>query len=192
MRNIYILLFTCIYLSAHGQKEQRSDSIIVVDIGVEIPITGCVESYGKILGNAVDPVAFCKCLIPKFYQYLKNDPEKLKILKKGNLGDLAKDKQEIIAGFLKNCIEQNATSDSTAKLTITPRIARLMKTKMKQELIGSDIEKTNDLDKYCDCIINSMQTDFTIKEIMQDNFNETKKYLKVSEKCLRSTRKKLK
>jgi hypothetical protein len=84
---------------------------------------------------------------------------------------------------------QTSTNDSTAKFTITPRMAEGMKKKMKQELIGSDIEKTNDVDKYCDCMINSLQTDFTVKEVMQENFNETEKYKKVLDKCLKSTKK---
>jgi hypothetical protein len=163
---------------------------VTVDKGVDIPIAACVEANRKILGNSVDPVAFCKCLIPKFYQDLKNNPEKLKLLKEGNWYDLAKDKQEIVAKYFQSCMSQTATNDSTAKFTITPRMAAGMKSKMKQELIGSDIEKTNDVDKYCDCMINSLQTDFTIKEIMQENFNETEKYQKTLEKCLKSTKKK--
>lgn len=188
MRQLYIFICTCICLSACGQKSNNGDTI-TVDKGVDIPIAACVEANSKILGNSVDPVAFCKCLIPKFYQDLKNDPEKLKLLKDGNWYDLTKDKQEIVAKYFQSCMTQTATNDSTAKFTITPRMAVGMKNKMKQELIGSDIEKTNDVDKYCDCIINSLQTDFTIKEIMQDNFNETEKYQKTLEKCLKATKK---
>lgn len=188
MRQIYFLLFLCLSLSACGQKAKTGDTITVD--GIEIPLAACVEANGKILGNAVDPVAFCKCLIPKFYQDVKNDPEKLLLLKKGSWYDLARDKRELVTKYFQSCISQTATNDSTAKLTITPRMAAGMKNKMKQELIGSDIEKTNDVDKYCDCMINSLQTDFTIKEVMQDNFNETEKYQKVIEKCLKLTKKK--
>ncbi|MBX3241711.1 MAG: hypothetical protein KIT80_12055 [Chitinophagaceae bacterium] len=163
--------------------------MVTVDDGIEIPISACVEANTKILGNAVDPVPFCKCLIPKFYQDLKNDSEKLKSLKEGSWYDLGVDKQEVVAKYFQSCITQTGTNDSAAKFTITPRMATGMKNKMKQELAGSDIEKTNDIDKYCDCIINSFQTDFTIKEIMLDNFNETKKYQKTVEKCLNSTKK---
>jgi hypothetical protein len=188
MRQLNILILLCIYLSACGQKTKNGDTV-TVDNAVEIPIAACVEANGKILGTAVDPVAFCKCLIPKFYQDLKNDPEKLKLLKEGNWYDLSKDKQEVVAKYFQTCMTQTSTNDSTAKFTITPRMAEGMKNKMKQELIGSDIEKTNDIDKYCDCMINSLQTDFTIKEIMQDNFNATEKYQKTVEKCLNSTKK---
>ncbi len=189
MKHFTLFISICFCLSACGQKQNQGDTI-TVDKDVEIPIKACVEANSKILGNSVDPVAFCKCLIPKFYADLKNDPEKLKLLKEGNWYDLSKDKQELVIKYYQECISLTATNDSTAKLTITPRMAEGMKKKMKQELIGTDIEKTNDVDKYCDCMINSLQTDFTAKEIMQTNFNETEKYQKVLDKCLQTTKKK--
>ena len=187
MSYLSLFIFICFLLSACGQR--NVGDTITVDKDVEIPIKACVEVNTKILGNSVDPVAFCKCLLPKFYEDLKNDPEKLKLLKEGNWYDLSKDKQELVIKYYQECISQTATNDSTAKLTITPRMAEGMKKKMKQDLIGSDIEKTNDVDKYCDCMINSLQTDFTAKEIMQTNFNETEKYQKVLDKCLKTTKK---
>ena len=68
-------------------------------------------------------------------------------------------------------------------------MAEGMKKKMKQELIGSEIEQTNDINKYCDCVINSLQTDFSIKEIMKDDFNQSEKYKQVMDKCLKATKK---
>jgi hypothetical protein len=94
MRQINFLLALCLCLLACGQKAKVGDTV-TVEPGVEIPIAACVEANGKILGNSVDPVTFCKCLIPKFYQDLKNDPEKLKLLKEGNWYDITGDKQEI-------------------------------------------------------------------------------------------------
>ena len=189
MRLITAFILYCIIISACRQVN-KGDTI-TVDKGVELPIAPCVHVYSKVLGSSVDPVAFCKCLLPKFYEDVKNDPEKLRALKgEGSWYDLAKDKQEVMNQYFQSCMMQTATNDSSAKLIITPRMAEGIKKKMKAELIGSDIEKTNDLDKYCDCMVNSLQTDFTVKEIMQDNFNETEKYQRVIAKCLLSTRKK--
>jgi hypothetical protein len=187
MRQI-IFIFLCFWLSACRQKQNQGETI-VVDNGIEIPIKACVEANTTILGNSVDHVAFCKCLIPKLYADLKNDPEKLKLLKEGNWLELSKDKQELVTKYYQNCITESATKDSTAKFTLTPRMVAGIKKKMKQELIGSEIEQTNDVDKYCDCLLNSFQTDFTVNEIVQDNFNETEKCKKVADKCLNTTKK---
>src|SRR5215203_435149 len=188
MKQLTIFISMCFYLSACFQRQNQGDKI-VLDNGVEIPIKGCVEANTKILGNSVDPVAFCKCLIPKLYDDVKNDPKKLKLLKEGNWFDLPKDKQELVVEYFQDCMNETATDDSTARFTITPRMADGMKKKMLQELRGSEIEQTNDVDKYSDCIINSLQTDFTVKEVMQDDFNETEKYKQVVARCLKTTRK---
>jgi hypothetical protein len=187
MKQLTFFILVGLCLSACGQKHQ--EETVVVEKGVEIPIKPCVEANTKILGNSVDPVAFCKCLIPKFYEDLKNDLEKLKQLKEGNWYDLSKDKQDLVIKYYQNCIFESATNDSTAKLTITPRMAERIKAQMKKDLIGSEIEKTNDVDKYCECMINSLQTDFSAKEIMQTNFSETEKYQRMVDKCLKATKK---
>lgn len=187
MKQLILSTLVCLFFSACEQK--LVGETVVVDEDIEIPIKPCVEANTKILGNSVDPVSFCKCLIPKFYEDIKNDPEKLEQLKEGNWNDLSKYKQELVIKYYQNCISQSATNDSTAKLTITPRMAEGIKGQMKKDLIGSEIEKTNDVDKYCDCIINGLQSDFSAKEIMQTNFNETDKYQKLVDKCLKATKK---
>lgn len=188
MRQSALFICVCLYLSACGQNRTTEDTVMV-DTNVEIPIKACVEANKKILGNSVNPIAFCKCLLPKFYEDLKNDPEKLKLLKAGDWSTLSKEKQEMVIKYYQGCISQTATNDTTAKLTITPRMAEGIKKQMKQGLVGTDIEKTNDIDKYCDCMINSLQTDFTATEVMQTNFNETEKYQKAVAKCLNATKK---
>ena len=184
------ILFTslCVCLLSCEQKSNDGETVLVGK-GIKIPIAACVEANSKILGKSVDPVLFCKCFIPKFYEDLKNDPAKVKSLRDGDWYDLARDKQEMVAKYFKNCMEQTTTNDTTVKFTITPRMATGMKKKMKEELAGSEIEQTQDVDKYCDCIINSLQNDFTIKEVMQENFNETDIFKKAQEDCLKSTKK---
>lgn len=189
MRRSALFVLVCLCLSACGQNHNSGDTISV-DKDVEIPIKACVEENTKILGKSVNAVAFCKCLLPKFYEDLKNDPEKLKLLKAGDWSNLSKEKQELVIKYYQGCVSETATNDSTTKLTITPRMAAGIKKQMKQGLVGSGIEKTNDIDKYCDCMINSLQTDFTATEVLQTNFNETEKYQKAVANCLKVTKKK--
>ena len=186
MRKLTILMFLCLYLPACEQMENEGETVTVAN-GVKIPIKACVDVNTKVLGKSVDPVAFCKCLIPKFYEDVKNDPEKLKLLKEGNWYNLSKDKQELVSKYFEGCVSETATNDTTAKFTITPRMYIKMKEKMKQEFTGTEIKKTNDVDRFCDCLLNSMQTDFTIKEVLQDNFKETEKYNRVVDSCQRTT-----
>ena len=186
MKYILLIFCICIFLSSCHQNDEDT---VLVDDNVKIPIKACVEANTKVLGNSVDPVILCKCIIPKLYTDFKNDPEKLKIINESGWFDISTENQDVIATYYQDCITQSATNDSTSKLTITPRMAERLKTRMQQEMVGTDIEKTNDIDKYCDCVIQGFQTDFTANEVMKPNFNETAKYQILVDKCLESSKK---
>lgn len=128
MKQWGIIIFTNLCFIACGQKVDRGESV-VVDDGVEVPIKPCVEANTKILGNSVDPVAFCKCLVPKFYADLKDDDEKRKLLQDGNWYELSKDQQESMVEYYESCMTASATNDSTAKFSISPRMADGIKKK---------------------------------------------------------------
>lgn len=174
--------------AACGQSKTNGE-VVIVDQNVEIPIKACVEINSKIFGGSVEPVELCKCLIPRLYADLKNDPQKLKLLKDGNWDKLSWEKKDLIVKYYQSCMDKSITVDSTTKLTITPTMAGIMKKQLKDKLKGTGIEKTNDVDKYCDCLISSMQTDFSANEIMQPNFNQTASYQKMNKKCLAISKK---
>jgi len=181
-----LTLITIFCLAACGEKRSQVD-IVIVDNNIEIPIDGCIEAQKKIMGNSVDATSFCKCLIPKMYSEFKSDPEKLKLLKEGKIDQVSKDKIDLVAKFYSDCISQSSTNDSTTRMTISPKMGEQIKQEMKRNLIGTDIDRTNDIDQYCDCLINGMRTEFTAKEIMQEDFNQSEKYQTLGKRCLQST-----
>jgi hypothetical protein len=77
MRKLVPALF--FVLSACSIKQEQGETILVE--GVEIPIKACVEGNSNVFGASIEPVEFCRCLIPKLYMDLKNDPKKLTDLK---------------------------------------------------------------------------------------------------------------
>ena len=183
---LLLILFSILLLAACEQKQSQID-VVIVDNNIEIPIDGCIEAQKKIMGNSIDAMAFCKCLIPKMYSEFKADPKKLELLKEGKIDQVSKDKIDIVAKFYADCISQSGTKDSTTRMTISPKMADQIKQEMKRNLIGTDIERTNDIDKYCDCLIDGMKTEFTAKEIMQEDFNKSEKYQTLGNKCLQAT-----
>jgi len=187
---IWFLVLNFILLQYACRQIKNKDEMVIVDRNVEIPLKPCIEINKKILGNSVDVNAFCRCLIPKIYTDTKGDPAKVKLLEDGNWNELSAQNKNTISQYYEECIAKSATTDSTAKLTITPEMAVGMKKEIKNQLKGTEVEKANDVDKYCDCIINGLQTDFSAKELMQTNFNETEKYQKMVKRCLSSTKKK--
>ncbi len=93
----------------------------------------------------------------------------------------------LLIGLLTACNQKK--KDSAAKDSISPKMAETLRQSMKKDLAGSEIQKTNDVDKYCNCIVDSLQTSFTMKEILDAEFTDSKKYRKVKDTCLKSTKK---
>lgn len=175
---------------AFGCRQNNNEAdIVIVGNGIEIPIDGCVEGNTKIFGNSVDPVSFCKCLIPKLYDKYKDDPEKFKLFKEGEFDKAAEGDAEAVGIIYNECMSQSV-NDSTARLTITPRMEVTIREGIKNSFAGTDFEKTNDIDAYCDCLIKGMQTELTAKEIMQGNGADSIKFDNLRAKCAQATRKK--
>ena len=53
---------------------------------------------------------------------------------------------------------------------------------MKKELSGSEFELTNDIDKYCDCLVDEYQK-LPLNKVMKDEFFESKKAMRIDNKC---------
>ena len=79
-------------------------------------------------------------------------------------------------------------SNDKTKDRISPELATTLKTAMVKDLTGSETSRTNNIQKYCDCVIDSLQTSFTKQEIMEAEFTDSKKYKKVQDTCMKSTR----
>ena len=77
---------------------------------------------------------------------------------------------------------------SNPKDRISPAMASTLKQAMVKDLTGSETSKTNDIQRYCDCVVDSLQSSFTTQEIMEAEFTDSRKYRKVQDTCLKSTR----
>ena len=188
MKQIILILIVSTNLFSCQRKENKSD-VLVLENGVEIPVTTCIETNKRLFGSSVNSPEFCKCVIPKIYSLVKNDPEQLKFLKDGNWDELSKFKQEQFMLNYNDCLSQNAINDPSARLNSTPRMIENMKAGLKMNLIGTDIEKSNDLDKYCNCVIDGLLKGFTPKEILGRNSDTSTKLEQLKSKCLGTTRK---
>ena len=168
-------------------QNRNEDEYVVVGKDIEIPIDGCVLANKKILGNSVNPVAFCKCLIPKLYEAYKKDPEKTKLLMEGKFDKDAENDAETIQGFYNECMLQSATTDTMATITITPRMKAQIKQGIKDNFAGTEFEKTNDLDKYCDCLVKGMETELTARQIMSNDSTGNVKLEKIRNRCTQTS-----
>lgn len=78
--------------------------------------------------------------------------------------------------------------NNKTKDRISPQMATTLRNAMVKDLSGTEIAKTNDIQKYCNCVVDSLQLSFTTQEIMEAEFTDSRKYKKVQDTCLKSTR----
>lgn len=88
--------------------------------------------------------------------------------------------------LLIGCSSENKNEKS--KNRISPEMATTLRKAMVKDLTGSETSKTNDIQRYCDCVVDSLQSSFTTQEIMEAEFTDSRKYKKVQDTCLKSTR----
>ncbi|MEP7236888.1 MAG: hypothetical protein ABI685_03445 [Ferruginibacter sp.] len=185
----FFLLYSILILAGCVQDKNDQDYVIVGK-GIKIPIDGCVEANKMILGNAVNSVAFCKCLIPKFYKQYENDPAKLKLLLEGKFDKAVENGLEDVGKLYDECVSQTATTDSTATINITPRMESQIRQGIKTTFAGTEFEQAHDLDKYCDCLIAGMQTELTARQIMGNDSVGNIKMEKLRNQCAGASLKK--
>jgi hypothetical protein len=188
MKPIIYFIF-CIILSscAFAQSKDDKEPFVVVSDGTKVPLKACIEANKKIMAKSVDVPLFCECFVPKFYEQIKGDAAAVKAFEERNWFDSKY--ADFVRTTIKSCFAATATTDSTAKFVVTPRMAETMKRQMKKTLVGTEIETTNDVDKYCDCVIEGIGEEFTTKEIMETAWSESEKYGVLIDKCQLYTRK---
>lgn len=79
-------------------------------------------------------------------------------------------------------------NNNQSKDRISPAMATTLRKAMVKDLAGSETSKTNDIQRYCDCVVDSLQSSFTTQEIMEAEFTDSRKYKRVQDTCLKSTR----
>jgi hypothetical protein len=63
-----------------------------------------------------------------------------------------------------------------------------MKNNWKKELVGTELDQTNDIDKYCNCLIREFRA-YPLIEVMKDEFSETTDSALIREKCINESKK---
>lgn len=179
----FIISFVTFAIVAFLSLDSKTAPSRFVEInGLKIPLGKCIEGNRRIIPDEKDREGYCKCIIEK----ITNDPElKLKYqekLKNDKFNDVFKDIQTNTK--FKDLDFEVCMSSITMKWT--DNIANSMKENLVNELIGTEFEGTNNIDKYCDCLINEYRK-FPLNKILEDKFIESKEATEIDEKCLKQS-----
>ena len=150
--------------------------------GLKIPMNKCIDGSVKIVPNEKERKEYCKCLAEKITNDSDLKEKYKKDLEKGQLDKVFKELQSTDK-FAQLDIESCMTS---IEIKWTKSLANTMKENWKRELIGTTFEQSNDIDKFCNCLISEYQK-HPINEIMKDGFYESDIALSINEKCMNNS-----
>lgn len=178
--SIVIFLFS-VYINL--MKEIIPTDFKIVN-GIKIPMSKCVKGSVNIIPDKEKRIEFCNCLAEKI---TKSEELKIKYkseLENGRLGEIFKEIQndeKYIELDILNCLNTNS-------MVWTNNLVKTMKNQIKKNFIGTEYEKTNNIDMFSDCLITEYRK-IPLKEVLEDGFYDSTKGLIIFEKCEEKTKK---
>lgn len=153
--------------------------------GIKVPLGKCIDGNRRIIPDEKEREVYCRCfaekvlndsfLKSKYRNKLEND-DFLKVI-----AEIQRSQIFLELGF-ENCMK-------SVKMEWTDNLANSMKENWEKELIGTEFEQTNDIDKYCGCLIKEYRK-YPLNKIMEDGFSGSKESIEVDEKCAKESEKK--
>lgn len=150
--------------------------------GLRIPVKRCMDGNSRIIPDEKSREAYCVCAFEK----ITNNPA-LKQKYKARLEDNKTTEvlQELEPEFgtlgIKDCL-------LTSGIAWTEPISDAMVRSWKKELTGTEFEQTNDVNKYCDCLIKEYRK-YPLHEVAAEGFGESATSISIVQACMETSRK---
>ncbi len=178
---VFILMFLFLFGAMVFQAGCQATN---EDKGLAIPIKSCIESNERTVAKSQAVVDYCQCMIPKVYDFLRDDKEKVALIKEGNLDFLLTTNDPTLFEISKKCLPAERPPAKAKKLAevFDERIEK----GIRLSLLNHHDEAwkvQHDIDVYCDCFINSLKNDFTTAEYGSGEFVTSEKYANMKAKC---------
>lgn len=160
----------------------KIDREITVD-GHQVSLLPCKNGMNEIFGNGIDSVGMCKCLLPKFYQLIKDDPDKIDHFKEVGFFELEGKSNDSAILLFRDCALSNLL-DTNYKIRFSQYLKPSMVNKIKDQF-GSKIQlNTIQFENFIKCVFENMDGKITIKEYFADDYSKNEKMRTIISNCL--------
>jgi hypothetical protein len=151
--------------------------------GVNVPLKDCINGNRRLIPDERSREEYCKCVV----ENITNQPELTEKYK----ADLENGRVDQVL----TALQADSTFDKTgvqnclmaSEIVWTDALAESMKANLKKELIGTEFEETNDIDKYCDCLMNEFRK-YPLRDVMSAEFSESILGKSIAESCNAASR----
>lgn len=137
----------------------------------------------EIFGGGIDSVGMCKCLLPKFYQLIKDDPDKIDHFKEVGFFKLEGKSNDSAILLLRDCVLSNLL-DTNYKIKLSQYLKPAMVNKFKEQFESNIQSDKIQFEDFMKCVFENMDGNITIKEYFADDYAENDKIKKIINNCL--------
>lgn len=172
-----IILFSLLRKMFLGEPRQE-----IIIAGMHIDKQPCLSAMNELFSKGVDSTKMCDCLLPKFYELIKNDPEKVKHFEEVDFFTVQDAANDTVIQTFGRCVTENIV-DTSYKLNLAKFREPFLK-KMKDTLSTIDGLSKPAIDSISNCLIQHFDGNITIKEYFADDYLKVGKLKIIMQDCL--------
>ena len=146
--------------------------------GLKVPLDACIEGSKRIIPNKEERKEYCLCLADKITSDSTRREKYKEQLESGRMDKVLKDlkaSENFLELGIDACIK-------TTDLEWTDNLVKSVKENWLDQLEGTEFEETNNLEEYCDCMINEYKK-YSTDKILEDGFSESELGLSIDSMC---------
>jgi hypothetical protein len=139
----------------------KHDEIILG--GMPISRTPCLSVVNELFGKGVDSNKACDCLLPAYYQLVKDDPEELTKFDYTGIHMLPGTRNDQVNQLFTECIG-NHIVDSTYIMHLPEAYASRFRQQLADRLRSDPTYKSYNPDSLASCVISRLNDRFTVSD----------------------------
>ena len=141
-------------------KDKRDEITIG---GMPVSRTPCLNVVNELFGRGVDSNKACDCLLPGYYELVKDDPEELTKFDHVGIHVLPGAKNELVNQLIAECIGDHIV-DSTYRMHLTGELAMAFRKQLAGRIRADSHYNQYNPDTLALCLVDSLNDHLTIKD----------------------------
>ena len=174
---VFLGLWTCNYFRPKEEK-------LVVNIGnFEVPKRPCINAINLMFGQGLDSLEICDCLIPKYYDLIKEDSLlEAQFRSSGVFDKLDSLKNDSLGVHLAACARENIL-DTGYRFKLTSDYESKFKDKLTMCILSKKELEIVNAEILSDCIVRRLNGYMTLGEFFSEDYLEIPRIKEVLSSC---------
>lgn len=160
----------------------KNEEEITVD-GHQVSLRPCKSGLSELFGSGIDSMGMCKCLLPKFYQLIKDEPDKVNRFKEVGFFTLEGRLNDSATLLFRDCALSNLL-DSNKKIKLNQYFKASIANKFKDQFGSVVSSNTIEYEGFMKCVFENLDGKITIKEYFSDDYAKTDKIRNIINNCI--------